>query len=264
MTSAAPRPTRVVPAAAPTAAYVALAAADTYLAGHPSARRRRWRTVTKPVLMPALMVAFARATGPGAESAPSRAGLTRTGTLVAQGLSGGGDVALLSKAEPAFLAGVASFFGAHVAYTATFLATGRPLADPAGRGTTLATLGAAGSLVPAASWLAGRRAPQLQGPVAAYAAMITAMVASSTRLSDDVPEPARRRITAGTGLFFASDSILAVRRFVVREPRPWSDAVVMATYTAGQGLIALGLAQVARAPRPAVATPPARVEETDG
>ena len=261
MTPADPSPARV---AMPFAAYAALAATETCLAGHPSARRRRWRTVTKPLLMPALMTAFVRAVGPRADAPGGRPGFTRTGTLLAQGLSGGGDVALLSKAEPAFLAGVGSFFGAHVAYTATFVANGRPLTDPTGRRTTLLTLGAAGSLVPAVSWVAGRRAPRLRGPVAAYAAMITAMVGSSTRLSDDVPTPARRRIRAGTGLFLASDSILAVRKFVVREPRPWSDAVVMATYSAGQGLIALGLAQLAQAPRPAVAAPPARVEETDG
>jgi uncharacterized membrane protein YhhN len=256
-------PTRVTRKAA--AAFAALALADTYLAGQPSAPRRALRVLTKPAMMPALMLAFARGTQLQAPATPTRRHVvTRTGTLVAQGLSGGGDVALLSKAEPAFLAGVGSFFGAHVAYTATFLTHGRPLSDPTGRGATLATLAGGGALVPAVSWAAGRRAPGLRGPVAAYAAMITAMVGSSTRLSDDVPEQARRRILAGTALFLASDSVLAVRKFLLHDPRPWSDGVVMATYTAGQGLIALGLAQVARAPRPADAAPPARVEETDG
>jgi uncharacterized membrane protein YhhN len=248
----------------PAAAYLALAVTETSLAAHPTAAGRSWRVLTKPLLMPTLMAAFVRATDATATAPNSRARSTRVGTLVAQGLSGGGDVALLSKAEPAFLAGVGSFFGAHVAYTATFVANGRPMTDPTGRRTTLATLGAAGALVPVVGWAAGRRAPRLRGPVTGYAVMITAMVGSSTRLSDDVPTQARRSIRAGTGLFLLSDSILAVRKFLLRDPRPWSDAAVMATYTAGQGLIALGLAQATRAPRPAEAAPPARVEETDG
>ena len=241
-----PTPSASAPTAASrkaAAAFATLALCDTYLAGQPSAPRRALRLLTKPTLMPTLMLAFARATQLQAPATPTRHHVvTRTGGLLAQGLSGAGDVALLSRTEPAFLTGVGAFFGAHMAYTATFLTHGRPLADPTGRSATLATLAAAGALVPAVSWAAARRTPRLRGPVAAYAAMITAMVGSSTRLSDDVPEPARRQIVAGTGLFLASDSVLAVRKFLLHDPRPWSDAVVMATYTAGQGLIALGLA----------------------
>ena len=246
-------------------AYAALAAADTYLAGHRSALVRSLRLLTKPLLMPALMLTFARATQVEAPaSVDRRHRLTRTGTLVAQGLSGGGDIALLSKSEPAFLTGVGSFFGAHVAYTATFALHARPVGDPTGRRRTLAVVGVAGSLVPVVAWAAGRRDPRLRGPIAAYAAMITAMVASSTRLDDAVPPRARRTIAAGTGLFLASDSVLATRKFLMTDPRPRSDALVMATYTAGQGLIALGLSQAARAPRPADGAPPARVEVADG
>jgi uncharacterized membrane protein YhhN len=269
--TAALAPLAQTPAAA-AAAYVAVAAAETYLAGHPSAVRRRLRLLTKPLLMPTLMTAFARATDPGrvpvtgavTSAATGSRRATRTGTLAAQALSWGGDVALLSRTEPAFLAGVASFFGGHVAYTATFVANGRPLADRTNRDVALTTAVGAGSLVPVVTWAAGRSSPRLRGPIAAYAAMITAMVTSSTRLSGDVPAQARRTIVAGTGLFLASDSVLAVRKFLMRHPAPLSDAVVMATYTAGQGLIALGLAQAAKAPRPAAAAPPARVEETGG
>lgn len=265
MTTRAPRTPGRVARYAPSAAYVALATTETALAGHRSAGVRALRVATKPLLMPTLMLAFGRATRGRAPATASRHhAATRTGGLVALGLSGGGDVALLSRSEPAFLTGLASFLGAHVAYTATFVANARPLSDPAGRATAAAALGGAGSLVPVAASAAGRRDPRLRGPVAAYAAMITAMVASSTRLHDGVPPTARRQVMAGTGVFLVSDGVLAARRFLVHEPRPWSDAVVMATYTAGQGLIALGLAQVARAPRPAVAAPPARVEETDG
>lgn len=245
------------------AVYVAAAAVDTYLAGHPDPGRRRLRVLSKPLLMPSLMAAFGTATAPPAETAHHRGGLTRAGGLLAQGLSGGGDVALLWQRESAFLAGVGSFFGAHAAYTATFLARGRALSDPTNRRLTVAALVGGGSLVPAVSWAAGRGSPRLRGAVAAYAAMITAMVASSTRLGEDVPPQARRAITAGAGLFMASDAMIAGRKFVLRDAGPRSDAFVMATYTAGQGLIALGLAQAARAPRPAEG-PPIRVEETGG
>ncbi len=262
----APRPAR--PARTPVATYVALAALDTWLAAAPSASRRRLRIATKPLLMPALTTAFARATagsggGAGEPPASLRPGL-RAVTMSAQALSGVGDVALLARRDSAFLAGMGAFFGAHVAYTLGFASQGRPLRDPTKRTAALATalLGTASAL--GVGQLAGRRSQAMRGPVSAYGAMISTMVASSLRLDESVPSSARRQIELGTGLFLASDCIIAARSFVVRDPRPWSDAVVMATYTAGQGLIALGLAQAARAPHPAVAAPPVRVEETGG
>jgi hypothetical protein len=36
--------------------------------------------------------------------------------------------------------------------------------------------------------------------------------------------------------------VLAVQRFVLTEPRPVLESVVLLTYTAGQGLIAAGVA----------------------
>ncbi len=267
-------PAHVIPprARVPTATYLALAGLDTWLAGQRSPRRRRLRLMTKPALMPTLMAAFARASEadlrtedePRDRAAAPPRGALRAGALAAQALSGAGDVALLSHRDRAFLGGIGAFFGAHLAYTATFVAHGRPLTDTTNRSLTLATAAFGAALAPAVGWAARRRRPALQGPVSAYAAMITTMVASSTRLGEDVPAAARRSIGVGTGLFMVSDSLIAARKFVLRDPKPRSDAVVMATYTAGQGLIALGLAQAARAPRPASAAPPARVEETDG
>lgn len=259
--AATPDPT--ASARVPAAAYAGLALADTWLAGQSSAHLRRLRLLTKPALMPTLMVAFDRASRSPSGSATAGRRALRPGGLAAQALSGVGDVALLSHREPAFLGGVGAFFAAHVAYAATFVANGRHWRDTS---TARATLGAAGvglALAPAVGWAAGRRSPALGRPVGAYAAMISAMVTSSTRLSEGLPPSSRRCISAGTGLFMASDSLIAARKFVMRDPRPGSDAVVMATYTAGQGLIALGLAQAARAPRP-TAAPPTRVEEAGG
>jgi uncharacterized membrane protein YhhN len=65
-------------------------------------------------------------------------------------------------------------------------------------------------------------------------------------LDPDLPPGARVTLRAGTALFLASDSVLAVQRFLLAEPVPVLDSVVMATYTAGQGLIAAGVTAAAR------------------
>jgi uncharacterized membrane protein YhhN len=239
--STPPRPSpwrdpRVLAAAT---AYAALAVADTRLAGHPDPRARRGRLLTKPLLMPALAGAFALAT-------PEDRSTLRRGTLAAHAFSGLGDVALLGSREPAFLAGLGSFFGAHIAYVAAFAAEGRPLDDRThltgakAAAVTFATLG------PTLGWAAGRRSPALRGPVVAYAGILTSMFAASTRLGEHVPASARRTVAVGTGTFLASDATIGLRRFVLRSPTPRSDAVVMATYTAGQGLIAAGVAHALR------------------
>jgi len=77
-----------------TTVFVALAAADTVLAGM---RRDRPRWLTKPLLMPALMA--------GSDRSSRRA--------LAFGAAG--DVALLGSGDAAFTAGLVSFLAGHVA-----------------------------------------------------------------------------------------------------------------------------------------------------
>jgi uncharacterized membrane protein YhhN len=227
-------------------AYVALSAADTVLAAHPSASVRRWRLVSKPLLMPALSAAFAAAVD-GQGEQQGEASLLRRGTAAAHGLSWLGDVSLMSRSEPAFLAGLGSFFGAHIAYVGAFGSAGRPVTDT----TNLEGVKAAGlffaALGPTMGWLAGRRSARLRRPVVAYAGILASMFATSTRLDPAIPADARRTVVTGTSLFLLSDLTLGVRRFVMTEPGPRSDGVVMATYTAGQGLIAAGVARAVRA-----------------
>ena len=248
--SPGPRLPRDPRAAAAAAAYVALAVADTRLAGCPDDRVRRWRLLTKPLLMPALATGFALAT-------PDESGLLRRGTLAAHVLSGAGDVALLGHSEKAFLAGLGSFFGAHVAYVAAFASQARPWDDRSHLGGAQAAAVTFAALGPALGWAAGRRAPELRAPVVAYAGILTSMVAASSRLGDQVSPGTRRTVVLGTATFLASDATIALRRFVLRSPTPRSDAVVMATYTAGQGLIASGVARALRTSRRerGVATP---------
>lgn len=77
-------------------------------------------------------------------------------------------------------------------------------------------------------------------PIAAYAGILTTMFATSTMLDRSMKPSARRRIVAGTSLFLLSDSLLGIQKFLRHEPSPALESAVMATYTAGQWLIAEG------------------------
>ncbi len=216
------------------AAYGALAAADSYLAGRTEASARRARYLLKPALMPTLAGAFLGGTR-------GRSTLLRNGTAAAQAFSWGGDVALLGRSERAFLGGVGSFFGAHVCYLAAFLSARGKVEDFDTKGLQ-AALALWLTAAPAMALAAGRKDPALRGPVAAYATILSAMFAGSRVLDPALPVGARRTLQAGTTLFLVSDSILGVQKFLLREPNATLETAVMATYTAGQGLIALGAA----------------------
>jgi len=79
-------------------------------------------------------------------------------------------------------------------------------------------------------------------PVMIYGAVLAATAALS---------PRGGRITAlGGALFLASDTLLALRLFLPGVSETLTGPWVMATYTAGQGLLTLGLVAIARsAPR---------------
>ena len=189
--------------------------------------------------MPTLAAAFLDATRDGARSHATRR--LRTGTATALAFSWGGDVALLGTSERSFLTGVGSFFGAHVAYIAAFWSVRAEREEVDRRGLEVA-LGLWLALAPVMSAAAGRKDPTLRLPVAAYATILSAMFAASRLLDPALPPGARRTIQAGTALFLVSDTVLAVQEFVLDEPRPALESVVMGTYTAAQGLIAYGVA----------------------
>jgi len=214
------------------ACYATLAATDTFLAsrGKSDLWARHARHVTKPLLMPVLARALSTAT-------PARPDGLRRGTLAAQAFSWGGDIALLGSSERAFLAGVGSFFGAHVAYIAGFATRATPSAR-----TWQATGLAWAALAPIYAIAAGRKSPELRLPVAAYAAILLSMFATSTTLEQSVSPRARRRLVAGTALFLASDTTLGIREFMTEGESAKLDTLVMATYAAGQWLIAEGVA----------------------
>lgn len=211
-----------------TAAYAALSVADTALVGV-GPRGRRLHYVVKPMLMPVLAAGLVDGVD-GADGAVVRR------VLAAQGMSWGGDIALMGTSERQFLAGVGSFFGAHLAYVAAFraLGSGSPTSSVAGR----AVLALSSALVPANALLAARRDARFGGPVGVYGLVLTAMAASAAVL----PESAGRdRIRAGAALFLLSDSLIGAQQFLRDEPHPALESAVMATYTAGQWLISDGV-----------------------
>lgn len=224
--------------------YVALAIADTALAASHSPTTRRFRMITKPLLMPALGTAFMVSLN-GREV--DRGGLLRGATVAAQAMSGVGDIALLNKTEAGFLTGLSAFFGAHVAYTTAFSDAARPLSGPHGRDGLLRAAGTFAVTAPLVGWAAGRRRPRLRGPVVAYAGILSSMFGASTNLDPAIPAATRRKVVTGTGLFLLSDAIIGLREFVLPRKTPLTDAMVMATYTAGQALIAAGVSEAVRA-----------------
>jgi uncharacterized membrane protein YhhN len=184
---------------------------------------RRTETWAKPATLVALVVG----------ACMLGAGDTSAGRWLLAGLICGlaGDVFLLGRSDMRFRLGLASFLVGHVALVVAFTRLG---IDPP-------TWLWAAWVVPFGCLLYTRRvlpAAMLRGgqalalPVAIYTVVIGAMVI----FAYDTGEPV---IAVGATVFAASDSILAVDRFV--EPKPWAPLAVMVTYHLGQALIVAGL-----------------------
>uniref|UniRef100_UPI0020B7D85F lysoplasmalogenase n=1 Tax=Streptomyces sp. AC495_CC817 TaxID=2823900 RepID=UPI0020B7D85F len=190
--------------------------------------------VAKPLLMPLLAVyAYTR-------------GAPRP-LIVALLFGWGGDVLLLSDAEPAFLGGMGSFAAGHVCYLVLFAGLGRlgrlgrlggdgrdRRARGSGRPAHAAALGVAYGLalvVAVASLWPGLPA-ELRLPVAGYSALLTTMAWAATRLG----------LVAGLGgaLFVVSDMLIATGVAEWPQP-PRPDLWIMLTYLAAQYLLTRGV-----------------------
>lgn len=128
-----------------------------------------------------------------------------------------GDVLLMLPAKP-FVAGLAAFLIAHLAYLGAFRA---PLGARLGGWAVIF----AGALPVTTTLLGAIRAPAVQIAVGAYVSAILLMVASAVAAGDPVA-------AAGAVLFLASDLVLGWNRFV--EPLPAAQPVIMITYHLGQ------------------------------
>jgi uncharacterized membrane protein YhhN len=187
------------------AVFAVIAAADTLLAaaGHD---RQRW--LTKPLLMPVLIVGRDR---------PTQRALA---------LGGLGDVALLGRSEAAFTAGLVSFLAGHVAWIIALRERpggGRLRARPALAVPHVAAFGALNAYL----W---QRTGKDRIPVIVYSAALLAM--SLVALDSGSPKTA-----AGGALFLVSDALLALEKFGGVH-LPAHEGLVMAAYTSAQALLA--------------------------
>ncbi|WP_328497193.1 lysoplasmalogenase [Streptomyces sp. NBC_00414] len=171
-------------------------------------------TVAKPLLMP-LLAAYAHLRG-------------GPGLLVGALMFGwGGDVLLLLDAEPAFLAGMASFAAGHVCYLLLFKSLGGSAA-PRARAGRLTAAAYALALVTTVALLWPGLPADLRVPVAGYSLLLTAMAYGATRLGSVA--------AAGGALFMLSDTLIATG--VADWPQlPRPDLWIMLTYIAAQYLL---------------------------
>jgi uncharacterized membrane protein YhhN len=185
------------------AADVALAAAGRTAKGLAS-----WRRITKPLLMPALMIGKPRA------------------TQRALALGGAGDVALLGESSVAFTAGLAAFLAGHLAWI-------QALRERPGGGfvrrhsAVLLPYLAAWTGLNAYLW---PRTGRDRSRVLAYSTALATMAVTAL-------DTGRPVTAAGGVLFLTSDSLLALEKFAGVE-LPRHEGWVMATYVAAQGLLA--------------------------
>lgn len=176
-------------------------------------------TVAKPLLMP-LLAAYAASRG-----APR--------LLIAALLCGwGGDVLLLSDAEPAFLAGMGCFAAGHVCYVVLFQKHGTDRATVCARGGFLAAVYTV-VLVNTVLSLWADLPADLRVPVAGYSVLLTVMAYLAA---------ARIGLVAGIGgaLFVLSDGLIATGVAEWPQP-PRPDLWIMLTYLAAQSLLVTGV-----------------------
>ncbi|MFL6154982.1 MAG: lysoplasmalogenase [Marmoricola sp.] len=213
-------------------AYVGIAAVDTWLSGSANPRHHHARKLTKPLLMPTLMASLV--TNPRAASSP-----LRTSTLIAQAGGWGGDLALMGDGTRNFLLGSGSFAVGHTAYISGFLANRSRTPRPGVKGVA----GLWATTAPGMIFGASRQDKRLGPAIAAYSATLATTVATATQLDPALPRSARRATLAGAALFMFSDSVLGTRKFLLKNPPPRLESVVMASYTAAQFLLSEGAAR---------------------
>lgn len=171
------------------------------------------------------------------------AGVSQLKWPVAAGLalSAVGDVMI--QRPGGFLAGLAFFLAAHLAYT-----TGFWRSSPALQAARALPFLLFGSLM--GYWITPGTAGMAL-PVGVYLLAICVMMWRAAALSGAPRLDPRvgRLATAGAVLFAASDSLIAMHRFVA--PQPWADPPIMILYWLGQAGIAAAAVVAGRAQTPA-------------
>jgi uncharacterized membrane protein YhhN len=155
----------------------------------------------------------------------------RTAILVGLVLSLLGDVFLMLPRDR-FIAGLASFLVAHLAYLAAFGVEEPVVIAPQ----LLLPLGVVAVALLGLLWpgLGGLRVP-----VILYTAAIVAMVWRAWARSRAIPTPGTTLAAVGAALFMVSDALLALNRF--RAAFPGAQAAVQVTYVAAQACLAMSV-----------------------
>ncbi len=201
--------------------------------------------LTKPLLMPLLA---------GWLIAESRRHWSTPLTWLLAGLTAAwvGDLVLLGSGDLALLLGMAAFLVTQLSYLIAFtrvrglrfrrgiLVPGpEPVPGVVSRHRIL-VLPFAVVLIGFA-WLLWPEAGGLRLPVVVYGTALTAMVLVALNLVGRMPARPAWVTVGGAALFWISDVMIGVTVTDVIAGSPTVDAMIMLTYTAGQGLIALGL-----------------------
>ncbi|MDQ7743678.1 lysoplasmalogenase family protein [Hydrogenophaga pseudoflava] len=138
-----------------------------------------------------------------------------------------------------FIAGLASFLLAHLAYIVRLRSDAPWFADRR----ALWAVGAVGLAMYALLWSGGPWGgglpAGLRAPVAAYVLAIALMASQALGRARVHASPAAWCVAAGALCFMASDALLATDRFLV--PLPARDLLVLASYYAAQCLMVAGL-----------------------
>ncbi|MDB5972284.1 MAG: hypothetical protein JWQ90_4734 [Hydrocarboniphaga sp.] len=141
-----------------------------------------------------------------------------------------GDIALMFDGDKAFLAGLGSFFIAHVAFVAEFMA------GVSGWHVPLWTLAFVIYALAFFIWLLPKTGA-LKIPTLAYGLVLTVMVLAAAAAHAAMPGAASRLALIGALLFGLSDSVLAVRQFV--GPYRGAQPLILSSYWLAIGLIAM-------------------------
>lgn len=191
-------------------------------------RGPRWLVYVMKPLTTALLVAAAAS----AQEAEPR---YRLAILVGLAFSLAGDIFLMLPGDR-FVAGLASFLAAHIAYLTAFsLGVGF-----GSRSALLVPYAMVAIAVMAVLW---PRLGRLRIPVVIYVVALVAMAwQATTRAVVDRTQLADAA-AAGAALFVVSDAALAINRFRVKFRA--AQALVMSTYVTAQALIALSVSQTA-------------------
>lgn len=183
--------------------------------------------LTKPFLMVWLALYFY-----AEQSRP----LTKPARLVLAALffSFGGDVLLLfqGKNPVFFLAGLGSFLCAHICYILSFLSFSGAGAVRKRLWLALPLLAFGGLML---AWLWPHLPGAFRIPVAMYTVVITGMGIAALNRLGTMPAGAFRYLFGGALFFIASDSCLALSKFMGETVvLPQAGLIVMATYLLGQ------------------------------